>query len=112
MKKCQVCFMILVLTGWVSLLVAQANPPEVQPLTQNPEVSAAIKVLDAWIAAKVAGREQPGLSIGIVYDQDLIWAKGYGFADLAGKVPATPSTLYFSVSQFLRSELAIQHVII
>ena len=64
------------------------------PLLQDPGVDASFKVLDAWIKATMRNREQPGLSIGIVHDQDLIWAKGYGFADLANKVPATPSALY------------------
>ncbi|MGI8745523.1 MAG: serine hydrolase domain-containing protein [Bryobacteraceae bacterium] len=51
-------------------------------------------MLDAWITAAVTSREEPGLSIGIIYDQDLIWAKGYGFANLEKRVPATPTTLY------------------
>jgi D-alanyl-D-alanine carboxypeptidase len=63
-------------------------------LARHPQVSAALTVLDSWIAATVAQREQPGLSIGIVYDQDLIWAKGYGFADLEQRIPATPTTIY------------------
>src|SRR4029079_19046325 len=36
----------------------------------------------------------PGLSVAIVKDQDLLWAKGFGFADLENRVPATPDTLY------------------
>ena len=63
-------------------------------LAQHPEVTAAIRLLDAWIEATVNAREQPGLSVGIVYDQELIWAKGYGFADLGKKILATPSTVY------------------
>src|SRR6184192_3943803 len=47
-----------------------------------------------WTAPAVAQREQPGLSIGVVYDQELIWAKGYGYADLERRVPTTPSTIY------------------
>lgn len=71
-----------------------ASASSADSLSQKPEVEAAIKVLDAWIQATVAEREQPGLSIGVVYDQDLIWAKGYGFADVAKKAPATPATAY------------------
>ncbi|PYV15838.1 MAG: hypothetical protein DMG07_08935 [Acidobacteria bacterium] len=33
--------------------------------------------------ATVRSREQPGLSIGIVHGQDLLWAKGYGFASIS-----------------------------
>src|SRR5438067_2872215 len=67
---------------------------ETTPLPQKPEVSGAIQVLDTWIQAAVTSREEPGLSIGIVYDQDLIWAKGYGFANLEKREAATPATLY------------------
>jgi D-alanyl-D-alanine carboxypeptidase len=63
-------------------------------LATHPGVAARLEVLDAWIAETVESREQPGLSIGIVYDQELIWAKGYGFADVQAKTPATPSTIY------------------
>lgn len=37
---------------------------------------------------------QPGLSIGIVYDQELIWARGFGYANVERKAPVTPATLY------------------
>ncbi len=80
------------------------------PLARKPEVAAALTVLDAWIAASVAQREQPGLSIGIVYDQDLIWAKGYGYADLETRVPATPTTIYriASISKLFTSTAIMQ----
>jgi CubicO group peptidase (beta-lactamase class C family) len=83
------------LVWWVLALAPGATagqPP--QPLAQKPEVAAAIQVLDAWMQAMVAAREEPGLSIGIVYDQDLIWAKGYGFANREKQQRATPTTLY------------------
>jgi D-alanyl-D-alanine carboxypeptidase len=67
---------------------------ETTPLARNPPVAGAIQVLDAWLQATVASREEPSLSIGIVYDHDLIWAKSYGFANLEKRVPATPATLY------------------
>jgi CubicO group peptidase (beta-lactamase class C family) len=79
-------------------------------VAQDQEVAGALQVLDAWIAANVAQREQPGLSIGIVHDQDLIWAKGYGFADVQKKMPATPSTLYRipSISKLFTSTAILQ----
>jgi len=77
-----------------SVCLAQGPEGVRHPLAERPEIAAALTVLDAWVGATVTEREQPGLSIGIVYDQDLIWAKGYGYADLAKRVPATPATLY------------------
>jgi D-alanyl-D-alanine carboxypeptidase len=81
-----------------------------QPISRHPEVAAAIEVLDAWIAATVASREQPGLSVGIVWDQDLIWSKGYGFADVRHKIPAGPSTLYrvASISKLFTATAVLQ----
>ena len=64
------------------------------PLAQKPEVAAAIEVFDTWADWTVRNREQPAVSIGIVHDQELVWAKGYGYADLARKTPATPATAY------------------
>ncbi len=78
----------------VCLAVPMTHAAGAGALADDPAVASAIKVLDSWIAARVADREQPGLSIGVVYDQDLIWTKGYGFADVERKSPATPATLY------------------
>lgn len=36
----------------------------------------------------------PGLSAAIVKDQELVWAKGFGYADLENSIPATPDTPY------------------
>jgi CubicO group peptidase (beta-lactamase class C family) len=36
----------------------------------------------------------PGMSAVIVKDQKVLWAKGFGFADLENRIPATPDTLY------------------
>jgi D-alanyl-D-alanine carboxypeptidase len=79
---------------WTSSCPAQPAAADRHPLARKPEVAASLTVLDAWITATVAQREQPGLSIGIVYDQDLIWAKGYGYAELERRVPATAATIY------------------
>lgn len=61
---------------------------------EHPRVASQIEFLSAWIEAQMAYAAQPGLSIGIVYDQQLIWARGFGFADLEQQLPATPHTLY------------------
>ena len=42
----------------------------------------------------MAHREEPGLSIGIVHDQELVWARGFGYADVNEQVAATAATRY------------------
>lgn len=40
----------------------------------------------------------PALSAAVVKDQKLVWAKGFGFADLENKIPATERTAYHLAS--------------
>jgi CubicO group peptidase (beta-lactamase class C family) len=64
-------------------------------MAQEPEgFKDAIGLLDAWTANRVAGRGQPSVSVGVVLGDHLVWARGYGFADLDKKILATPQTLY------------------
>lgn len=51
-------------------------------------------LFEAWLDAKMAYEKIPGVSAALVHDQDLVWAKGYGFAHREEQLPATPSTLY------------------
>jgi len=63
-------------------------------LANDSGVASGIKLLETLVESSMAYRSQPGLSIGIVYDQQLVWARGFGYSDVERKVPATPSTLY------------------
>ncbi len=72
----------------VSTVSAQVN------ISNHPEVIGNIRLLEAWIQSQMAYRGLPGMSVGIVYDHELIWTKGFGYADLAKKTPATPATIY------------------
>jgi D-alanyl-D-alanine carboxypeptidase len=64
------------------------------PLAEHPEVASSIKMLEAWIESQMEYRGLPGMSIGIVYNQELIWSKGFGYSDVDNKIPATPQTIY------------------
>jgi CubicO group peptidase (beta-lactamase class C family) len=63
-------------------------------LQEHPEVADAIKVFDMWIEQHIAHRNLPGLSIAVVYDQDIVWSEGYGYSDVETKTPTTPTTVY------------------
>ena len=60
----------------------------------DPKVASAIELFEAWTESQMAYRGQPGLSVGIVHDQSLIWSRGFGCADLEQRQPATPTTIY------------------
>ena len=54
----------------------------------------------------------PGMSAGVVKNQELVWAEGFGFADLANEVPATADTPYHlaSVTKPIAAALIMQLV--
>ena len=64
------------------------------PLVEHPEVRSAIDLLEAWIEGQRVARDLPGMSIGIVHDQGLVWSGGFGWADIARRESATADTLY------------------
>lgn len=55
-------------------------------------------------------RDVAGLSIALVDDQRVVWAEGFGYADKAGNVPASPETVYRagSISKLFTATAAMQ----
>jgi CubicO group peptidase (beta-lactamase class C family) len=49
----------------------------------------------SWMLRQgMAKHDVKGLSIALIDDQRVIWAEGFGYADAAKKIPATPETIY------------------
>lgn len=63
-------------------------------LEEHRQVRDSITLLDLWIQEQMAYQQIPGLAMGVVYDQEMIWSKGYGVEDLESKDPVTPATLF------------------
>ena len=57
-------------------------------------VRSAIALLSTWIESQMAYSGLPGLSVGVVHDQELVWAAGFCRAGLEPARPATSETLY------------------
>lgn len=86
--------MWLVILSVVILIQGQAcpRPLETVPLSGNmPDLMAAFNQVDVMLAAGVARNEIPGLMFTVVYDQDIIWNKGYGKNDPFGSDPNPPT---------------------
>ncbi|MEP7292116.1 MAG: serine hydrolase domain-containing protein [Chloroflexota bacterium] len=58
------------------------------------EIRAALAFADAQLEGEQRDRSIPGMSAGIVYDQELIWQRGYGYANLENKTPADEHSIY------------------
>lgn len=71
----------LVLLGWSNSLIAQKT-----------DLSTPLPI-DSIIRQKMAGSGIVGLSVSIIVDRQVVWKKGFGFADRENKVPFTTSTI-------------------
>jgi D-alanyl-D-alanine carboxypeptidase len=60
----------------------------------DPEVKGAQRLFSAWLEGQIAYRGLPGIVVGVVADQQLVWAAGFGMANTASKSPMTPRTKF------------------
>lgn len=63
-------------------------------VSQHPDLSATIGLLDKWISLQLHEKHLPGVAAGIVHKGELIWGSGYGFADIDQKKPITLDTRF------------------
>jgi len=94
--------LFLVISVFALLLVSCAQPAEFPTPTTTPTAVPMTIKKDAQVFAQFEKeledlRQQlkiPGISAAIVKNQELVWAKGFGYADLENKVAAMPDTPY------------------
>ena len=77
----------------VALPAASCAQTLVSP-TEDPRFAQALDLFEAWLDGWMAYEKVPGVSVGLVRDQDLLWADGYGYAHPESQVPADASTVY------------------
>jgi CubicO group peptidase (beta-lactamase class C family) len=86
------------IAGAVILMFCALQPcpasSEQSTVIEHPDVRGAIRVFEAWVEASMAYEQWPGLSVGIVHDQELIWSRGFGYADRENRIPTNEKTLY------------------
>jgi D-alanyl-D-alanine carboxypeptidase len=63
-------------------------------VADHPEVLGQERLFDSWIRGQMSSRHLPGIVVGVVFDQELIWKKGFGLADVEGHIPITPATKF------------------
>lgn len=94
-----------ILASFGTSALAQADTRATSLNTDLPPGSTGQDASDAGLDEKLAQFEQyladmqrelaiPGMSAAIVKDQELIWAQGFGYADVGAGRPATPDTPY------------------
>lgn len=89
---------------------ARAGAQDASFLKDDTEVKAALLLLEAQLAAFWQEQGIPALSVALVYDQEVLWANGFGYTDLEGKIPATPQTVYrvHSITKLFTATMLLQ----
>jgi CubicO group peptidase (beta-lactamase class C family) len=78
--------------------------------TVPPDYTDAFRLIDHWIEAQREYDQVPGITVGVVKDQQMIWSKAYGSVDLKKNAPATTSTIFSicSISKLFTSIAIMQ----
>jgi len=79
-------------------------------MIMNEKTASGIRVFEAWTESQMAYSGQPGLSIAVVKDQEIIWSRGFGYADVENKILASPETIYriASITKLFTSTAVMQ----
>src|SRR5246127_699659 len=76
--------LLLGLVLWANLCVAQSSEPTPKSLAD----------FDALVTKAMADSKVPGMSVAIVRDGKVIYAKGFGYRDVERKLPVTTDTIF------------------
>jgi CubicO group peptidase (beta-lactamase class C family) len=61
---------------------------------KEPRFRQATRLLDTWINSVLDFDRLPGMSVAVVHDQEVVYANGYGYKDVARQMKATTGTIY------------------
>ncbi len=77
-----------------SVNAATAQTTQELPLPASERHAAAVDGVSALITKWMSERNLPGVSVAVAIDGELVWADGFGWADLEQRVPVTPLTRF------------------
>jgi CubicO group peptidase (beta-lactamase class C family) len=63
-------------------------------VADHPDVQAAQRLFRAWLEGQMVSKHWTGVALGVVSDQELVWAEGFGYANVARKTPVTAQTKF------------------
>ena len=84
----------LCLVGLVAIFATVlAVPVRTVAQSLDPDITKKLGNFDAYMAKVLKDWNAPGIGVGIVKGDKLVFAKGYGYRDYGKKLPFTPATL-------------------
>ena len=91
MRKVFAIILCLLARGALAFVVTMAVPAD----AQDPG-SAVERIAD--VASLMKAKGVPGMSVAVIHDYKVAWAKGYGVTEMGGSAPVTPRTLFLAGS--------------
>jgi CubicO group peptidase (beta-lactamase class C family) len=83
---------------WGALLLLAIRPAAAVQTPADPKTNADVlgaqRLFSAWLEGQMAYRGLPGIVVGVVANQELVWAAGFGFADTKARIPMSPATKF------------------
>jgi CubicO group peptidase (beta-lactamase class C family) len=83
---------------WGALLLLAIRPAVAVQTPADPKTNADVlgaqRLFSAWLEGQMAYRGLPGIVVGVVANQELVWAAGFGFADIKARIPMSPATKF------------------
>jgi CubicO group peptidase (beta-lactamase class C family) len=76
----------------------------------NDKAASGIRVFESWTMSQMAYFGQPGISVAVVKDQEVVWRRGFGYADMEKELEASPETIYriASITKLFTSTAVMQ----
>ena len=105
-------FIVLILAlSWAIAKAQVPSAPAGQPRDRNLFATELAERLDV-IAKKALARPVAGVSIAVARDGEVVFARGYGMANLEDEVAVTPSTVFHiaSISKNILAAVVLQLV--
>jgi CubicO group peptidase (beta-lactamase class C family) len=103
------CFSLLLIIRLVIALISGCGTVSAAPAGENTETWSKFEAKLEYLRQQM---KIPGMSAAVVMDQKLVWAKGFGYADLENRIKAAPDTPYHlaSVTKTVAATLVMQLV--
>jgi CubicO group peptidase (beta-lactamase class C family) len=83
---------------WGAFLLLAIRPAAAVQAPADPKANADVlgaqRLFSAWLEGQMAYRGLPGIVVGVVANQELVWAAGFGFADIKARIPMSPATKF------------------
>lgn len=101
LRAARACTLLVLTTAFAS---ATADAQPARPASQqqsladriaaDAEVEGAKRLFSTWLEAQIENRGLPGVVVAVVSDQDLVWTRGFGHANVEARIPMTPQTQF------------------